>query len=446
MVYSLLKQILPSVAIDTSDAFSRQVKAAGLMVVAFLLLFTAWAALAPVSGAVVAGGAIKVDMNRRTLQHQEGGIVKELLVRDGQRVRAGQPLLVLQDLRTDASADFTLSQYDGELIRSARLNAEKLLAGAISYPEELNSRRNDPRLRKLLERENFLFQTRRQALDQQVTILERQTQQSRDEAAALRQKVEAEAASLQLQRDELKANENLVAQGFVSATRIMAFKRAVMDYESRLRNDQAELAAAEQKASDLQFRGAMLRNQYTEAAAGELKESTAKLVELEERLRPLRDAAQRLTVTAPVAGEIVGLRVNAAGGVVAPREPLLDIVPDAAKLIIEARVAPENAQQVSARAIADVRLTGYKARLTPTVRGVVTYISSDRLVERTANGESPYFLTHVEIDPAELEKAGGLELRAGMPAEVHIRTLDRTPLQYLLDPLSAFFSRGLREH
>lgn len=445
MANSLVKQLFPPVAIGTVDAFSRQVRAAGLMVAAFILVLAAWTYLAPVSGAVVALGAIKVDMNRRTLQHQEGGIVKELLVRDGQRVKAGEPLLVLQDLRTDASADMTLSQYDGELIRSARLNAEKLLAGTIAYPAELSARRSDPRVRQQIERENFLFQTRRQALDQQVAILERQTAQSRDEAAALRQKVDAEAASLQLQRDELKANENLVDKGYVSSTRIMTIKRAAMDYESRLRNDQAELAAAEQKASDLQFRVATLKSQYAQAAAGELKESTARLVELEERLRPLRDAAKRLTVTAPVAGEIVGLRVTSTGVVVAPRDPLMDIVPDAAKLIIEAKVHPENAQQVTLNEVADVRLTGYKARITPTVRGVVTYVSSDRLVERTAGGEVPYFLTHIEIEKAELERAGGLALRAGMPAEVHIRTIDRTPLQYLLDPLTAFFSRGLRE-
>lgn len=442
---SVVSYLLPPVEFSGQNPFSRPVVAAGLMLGLFVLLLAGWLALAPISGAVVIQGTIKVDMNRRTLQHQEGGIVRQLMVRDGQHVKAGQPLLVLQDLRTDANADFTQAQFDAELIHSARLGAEKLLAESIAYPPEILSRRGDPRIRKQLEREEYLFQTRRQALTQQVAILEQQAEQSRDEATALKLKIQAENESLQLQRDELKANENLVDKGFVASTRIMGFKRAVTEYEARFRNDQAEFSATEQKASDLRFRVAALKNRFTENAAAELKDASAKLLELEERLRPLRDAANRLTVNAPVDGEIVGLRVNATGVVVGPRDALMDLVPDAAKLIVEARVAPGDAQQVMTKAMADVRLVGYKTRITPTVRGVVTYLSSDRLVERTGSGESPYFLTHIEIDKAELEKAGGLELRAGMAAEVYIRTVERTPLEYLFDPLTAFFGRGLRE-
>lgn len=445
MERTLVSRLLPPVEIGTSDSFSRHSTAAGILIGGFVVLLTIWTLLAPVSGAIVAMGSVKVDMNRRTLQHQEGGIVKKLLVRDGQRVKAGQPLLVLQDLQTDASNGLTQSQYDAELIRSARLNAEKVFASHIDYPEVILSRKSDARIKELLDKENVLFRTRRGALDQQVMILEKQAKQSEQEAAAFKQKVNASVANIDLQRDELTANEGLVAKGFIAPTRIMTVKRAVIDYEIRLRQDQADLAAVEQKASDLQFRIAFLKSQYTQAAATEVKESATKLMELEERLRPVRDAAQRLTVVAPVDGEVVALKITSVDMVVAPRDPLMDIVPDAAKLIIEAKVRPEYAQQVKQGSVADVRLTGYMARITPTVEGKVTYVSSDRLVERTANGESAYFEIHVEVEKHVLEKAGNLELRAGMPAEVHVRTIDRAPIQYLFDPLTAFFSRGLRE-
>lgn len=415
------------------------------MIAIFLVAIALWVLLAPISGAVVAVGAVKVDMNRRTLQHQEGGIVRDLYVRDGQKVKAGERLLVLQDLRTDSGFDLTRGQYDSELARVARLEAEKHLAEHVAFPADLLQKKDDPRIKEILEKEVALFRTRRQTLDSQIAILRRQVGEATNEIKALERKVESEQTSLKLQRDELHANEELVAKGFVQKTRIMDLERSVAEYEARLGQDQADHAAAQQKASEIEIRIIGVRSQYAETAANNLKESTNKLLELEERMRPVRDAAERLTVISPVSGEIVALRINATGQVVGPRDPLMDIVPSNAKLIVEAKVRPEDAHSVTQGAVVDVRLSGYKARTTPTVPGKVVYISSDRLVERTGSGELAYYVLYVEIEPEALAKGGNLQLQAGMPAEVYVRTIERTPFEYLFDPITAFLAKAMRE-
>jgi epimerase transport system membrane fusion protein len=441
-----LSLLFPPVQLDEGDnPFHHHIRAGLTMSAIFLIAITLWVILAPVSGAVVAIGAVKVDMNRRTLQHQEGGIVSKLYVRDGQKVKAGEQLLVLQDLRTDSGFDLTRSLYDSELARVARLEAEKHLTAQIVFPADLLQRQDDPRIKEILEKEIALFRTRKQALDSQILILRRQVDQAKNETQALARRVKSEQTSLQLQRDELQINEELVAKGFVQKTRIIGLQRNAAEYEVKLGQDQAEHAAAQQKTGEVELRIIGLRSQYAETAANNLKESANKLLELEERLRPVRDAAQRLTVTAPIDGEIVALRINSTGQVVGPRDALMDIVPSNAKLVVEAKVRPEDAHSVAQGATVDVRLSGYNARTTPTVTGKVVFISSDRLVDRTSNGELAYYLLNVEIEPEALAKGGDLQLQAGMPAEVYVRTIDRTPFEYLFNPITAFLVKAMRE-
>lgn len=424
---------------------ARRVVRAGLAIIAVSFLgFGGWAALAPIAGAVITQGAVKVDMNRRTLQHQEGGIVKEVLVRDGDQVRAGQVLLVLEDVRVDAAFDQLRTQIDAERARGARLAAEQALAEALAFPPDLAARARDERkVAELLEREAALFKARRQTLREQVELLKVQRAQADEEAAALRAQIAAEARALALQRDELAANRRLAAEGFVGEMRVKTVDRAAADYEARLSERQAELARARQKAAELALRAKTVENQFAQAAVDELKASTNALFELEARLRPSRDAAERQRIVAPADGEVVDLKVTAAGAVVGPRESLLDIVPRDGKLIVEGRIQPEQVSHVRVGAEADVRLTAFKQRTTPTVTGNVTYVGADRLVERATN--TPYYVVHVDVPAEALRRAGDLALKPGMPAEIHVKTAERTALQYLFEPFTAFVGRALRE-
>lgn len=413
------------------------------VIVALVLGIGIWMVVTPLSGAAIAPGAVKVDMNRKTLQHQEGGIIKEILVRDGSHVEAGQTLLVINDVRVDANYDLLITQLDSEMAKASRLFAESTLEGSVSYAKELLSRDEESRVKELMRRENAVFATRRQMLDAQIKLLKEQIQEAQREAAGLGEQVEAEKRAIQWQQEELRANQQLAEKGFMSNTRLLALQRGVAEYEARVGEHRAALAQARQRSGDFELRIASLRNNYMKEAADELKEATAKTYDLRERLRPSLDASQRQKVIAPVSGEVVDLRVTTVGAVVGPREPLLDIVPVNPELIVEARVRPEDITYVKIGGDADVRLSAFKQRITPTVTGRVTYVSADSLTDNKTG--ATYYLTHVKLTPESLKEAGDLKLQAGMPAEVFVKTPARTPLQYLLDPLTGFLQRSFRE-
>lgn len=435
--------MLPPASIASDDA-RRCVRSGLLAIFIGFVVCGGWIALAPIAGAVIAQGSVKVDMNRKTIQHQEGGIVKEILVRDGERVRQGQPLLLLGDVRVDAAYDSLRTQRDSELARHARLTADRMLASGIRFPDELQARGStDPKVAEVIQREEALFVARRQTLSEQKRLIEQQVKESEEESAALRRQIGAATRGLALQRDELDANRRLMAQGFVGAMRVKAVDRAAADYEAKIGEHQAELAKAKQRSSDLALRARTLENQFMQAAADELKESSNKLFDLEERLRPSRDAAERQRIVAPIAGEVVDLKVSTPGAVVGPRDILLDIVPTDGKLIMEGRIRPEDINAVAVGSSADVRLTSFRSRLTPVIEGRVIYVSADRLVERSTG--TPYYTVHVDVDPEQLRLAGNLRLQAGMPVELLLKTSERTTLQYLLDPILAFTSKSLRE-
>jgi epimerase transport system membrane fusion protein len=436
---------VPALDLDAGRDMRRAIRA-GLAVMAFGVVgLGGWAALAPLSGAIIAQGFVKVDMNRKVVQHQEGGIVKEIRIRDGDRVSRGQPLIVLEDVRVDATFDLLRQQLESERAKSARLESERTLALRVVFPKELEGNRTQPRTAEVLERETALFRARRQALDSQIAVLRTQIVESGAEARALTDQIAAEERAINLQKEELAVNEKLVRENFIQRTRILALERALAEYEGRHSEHRAELSKTRQRTSEIELRILSMRNSYVQAATDEHKDSSAKIFDLEERLRPSKDAADRQVISAPIAGEVVGLKVFSAGSVVGPRDVLLEVVPDEKTLIIEARIRPEDINHVRAGIMADVRLTAYKQRTTPMVEGRVTYVSGDRLVESAGGQSMAYYSVHIELPVAALAAAGNQHLQAGMPAEVYIRTDERTAFDYLLAPITAYFRRGMRE-
>jgi len=428
----------------TLDLELSRIARAGVGVIAAgLVLVGVWLALAPLSGAVIAPGFVKLDTNRKVVQHQEGGIVKSILVRDGERVRQGQVLMVIDDVRLDATLDLLRTQHDGERAKAARLEAERAFLPAVSFPPELAARDKEPKVVELIARETALFRARREALDSQVAVLRKQIRQTEDEAKALAGQIAAEERALASQKEELALNQQLAKQGFVQKTRLMGLERAVSEYEARLEEHRAELAKTRQRASELELRVLAQRNGYVQAATDELKEASTRLFDLEERLRPSKDASDRQRIAAPIGGVVVGLRVFNPGAVIAPREVLMEIVPADKTLIVEARIRPEDINHVRAGSLAEVRLTAYQTRTTPLVAGNVNYVSADRMTD--AQTGAPYYVVQVEVKADALEQAGNLKMQAGMPAEVYIRTDSRTAFDYLLAPVTAYLRRGMRE-
>jgi epimerase transport system membrane fusion protein len=413
-------------------------------IIATLLLIIAisiWASLAPISGAVIGPGIVEVQMNRKTVQHQEGGIVSEVLVRDGSKVKAGQTLLILKDVGVDAGNEAVRTQLHSELAKAARLSSEQLGASEIVFPEELIKLSANPRVAEWLARETSVFNVQRTALANQIAMLNDQALEASEEINARRDQLDADDRAIALQSEEIVASQLLGDKGFISNTQLLSLRREGAQYESRRAEGAADMSRARQNVADLRLRAETLRSSFAQEASRELRQATAEIFELRERLRPALDAQQRQRITAPISGEVVDLRVT--GGVIGPREPILDIVPDNADLLVEARVNPQDVNFVRVGSYADVRLAAFRKRTTPTVGGTVTYISADRLTDVATN--MPYYLVHVRVSLETLKAAGDLQLQAGMPADVFIQTTSRSALEYLLDPIVGFLQRSMRE-
>jgi HlyD family type I secretion membrane fusion protein len=418
-----------------------------LLVVAFGG-FGLWAALAPLSGAVIVQGTVKVLASRKTVQHLEGGIVKEILVREGDRVEKGQRLIVLDDVQPSAAVGVLQGQLDSELAKQARLNAEIARARAVEFPADLTARKDDPKVAAIMQAERKVFDARRRLLQSQVELLQGQIKEVGEEAAGWEQRIKAVDQSLGYIAEQLQINETLRDQNFVSRSRVLDMRRQLAEKEEARGEYLASLAQARQKTKELQLRIASLYETYLKEAADELKQTRKNLADLQDRMRPSQDQLSRAVIAAPLAGEVVDLRVHTVGGVITPREPLMDIVPADASLIVEGKMLVKDIRHVQVGADVDVQLTAYKRRITPRVPGKLSYVSADSLTDEKAVPGEPreYYLVRITVHKKDLNEAGNLELTPGMPVEAYIKTQDRTLVEYMLQPITDSMRRAFREY
>jgi len=415
----------------------------GWIIAVFFGAIGAWIAMAPLNAAVVAPGIVKVESNRKTVQHQEGGIVRKILVRDGDLVKTGQPLILLEDIHVDASVEILHDQLDAELISEARLQSEKSMASSISFPREILNRATLPQIKDFIARETILFNSRRSALNSQLALLQEQIQQVDQEIRGLQHQIESEQQSIAYSNQELDVNQPLYEKNFIAKARMLQLQRTVSDYQVKLGEHMADLAKARQLKSELNMRTINLRSQYAENAAEELKNSSGKIATIREQIRPTEDAASRQTIMSPASGKIVGLRVFTEGAAIGPREPLMDIVPQDSTLLVEAKVDLDSISSLHLGQEASIRFSAFKQRTTPMVSGKVIYISADSMSDK--EGGSSYYSIRILPDPASLKEAGNLDLQAGMAAEAYIMTEARTALDYMLEPVTQTLLRAFRE-
>src|SRR5438552_1843833 len=395
----------------------------------------AWMAFAPLSAAVVASAFVKVDLDRRVVQDAEGGTVREVKVRDGQHVAQGEPLLVLGDVSVDADLNRLNYRVIVELASLARLEAEQMSAASVHFPADvIEAARSDPRLAEQIIKERSLFNARREALVGQSVLLRAQQAKVVQEAVALRAQIAQATESLKHQTAELETNRRLLNDGFISATRISQLEATVADYGVKLEEKRSDLARAEQRLVDADLRIKSLQGDYRQQASDQLKVSAARLTEAEQEQRKTSDAAHRQVITAPVTGDVINLKFTTPGTVVSPREPIADIVPTNPRLVVEAHLRTEDVSRVLQGQPAEIRFTAFKYRTTRLVGGKVFYVAADRTLDRASNAP-PYYVALIEADAASLAHAGEVKLVAGMPAEVYIKGEERTPLQYLIEPV-----------
>jgi HlyD family secretion protein len=277
----------------------------------------------------------------------------------------------------------------------------------------------------------------------QVQLLQTQRARVAEEIEALQAQVGKARQSLQFQQVDLETNRKLLGDGFISPTRVAQLEGAVADYGVKIEERRSELARAQQRSADAQLRISALEGEYRQQASEQRRAAAARVSELEQELRKSADASARQVIRAPATGAVIDLKYATPGAVIPPRETIAAIVPDDTRLLTEARIRPEDIERVGLAQAADIRFTAFRNRTTRLVRGQVVYISPDRLVDRATN--IAYYAVHVEAALDSLAEAGDLKLQAGMPADVYLQGERRTPLQYLLEPVTDVLRRAGRE-
>jgi HlyD family type I secretion membrane fusion protein len=403
----------------------------------------AWACIASLSAAVIAPGIVKVEDNRKTVQHREGGIVSAILVGEGEHVQAGHALVQLGDERVAADLKAIAAQLDAETAKAARLQAQSVGAPMPDWPSALRERAAAPDLMLAMPSEQAVFDAGRRALDEQLAMLDRQGAQVRDEIASVQGQVRSQQAAAASMREELRAQSALSDIGFVSKLQVVRLQRGLDDYEAQRHEALANAARARQRLAELGARSSALRSQYRQSAADELPATRTRIAMLEQQLRSAQDAARRQAIVAPVAGTVLGLKTFTVGGVLAPGAAVLDIVPDEQPLIVEARLEVDDVAHAVPGMHADVRLPAYSARRAPLLGGTLRSVSADRMTD-PASGRS-YYLAQIAIDPQALRDAPQMQLKSGMGAEVFLLGPERTPLQYLIEPIRNSMRRALRQ-
>ncbi|GAB4538456.1 MAG: HlyD family type I secretion periplasmic adaptor subunit [Parvularculaceae bacterium] len=422
----------------------RATAVAGLAVILFGVIGAfAWAATAPIASAVVSPGLVRVDTNRKQIQHLEGGVIKQILVRDGDVVAQGDPLVLLDETRASVSFGVLRAALDLARAQEARLIAVRDGAGEIRFPPDLLSRQSETEIAELIATQRNLFETRRTLRDGQIAILDNQIGQLNEQIEGLRAQLASKQRQIELIHEETSGLQQLYERGFTERPRLLALQREGERLEGEIGEHVAEIARIETAISERRLQKLQLEEQLREAAVAELKDVQAQILEFTERLSAADDVLQRVEITAPVDGEIVGLSVHTEGGVVRPGETILEIVPLKDRLIVEARIAPQDIDEVSVGAPARIRFSAFKQRTTPEVTGEVVSVSADVLTDdRTGEG---YYVARIAADAEEVARLEERELQPGMPADIMITTGSRTALGYLLQPLTDAFRVAWRE-
>ncbi|MFO1037173.1 MAG: HlyD family type I secretion periplasmic adaptor subunit [Geminicoccaceae bacterium] len=404
-----------------------------------------WASTAPLVGAAIAPGVVAPASHRKTVQHLEGGIISEILVKDGDKVKAGQPLFRLDGTQSQSELAEVEARWYAKRAELTRLMAEQAGQPELNFPADLMEKaRTDPYVANAIQAETRQAQVRASSLASQIEVLERRAAKEEDALAGLEVGVKSYAAQRRLTEEEIDVVNDLLKKGLERKPRLLTLLRTREDLDRASAASVSEIERAKEAAAEARQQIDSTEQQFHAEVAEKLAATQTEVRELQDRIDRARDRMTRTVVVAPVDGTAVDVRQRTIGGVIHPGDPLVDIVPLGDELILEARVSPNDIDDVGVGQAAIVHLTAYRQRHLPRIDGVVTSVSADRMLDQRTN--EPYFAAKVKVDPKELEHLDQhVVLTPGMPAEVMIVTKERTMLDYLLAPLTDTFRRGMRE-
>jgi HlyD family secretion protein len=402
-----------------------------------------WASTTEISGALIAQGQLVVDSSVKKVQHPTGGVVGELRVRDGDKVKAGDVVVRLDETVTQANLSIVVNSLYELYARQARLEAERDDRDQITFPPALKERAAQPEVARVIEGEKKLFELRRAARAGQKAQLAERIAQLKEERQGQDGQIAAKSKEIELITEELKGVNELFKKNLVQRPRVTALERDA----ARLEGDRGQLIAAtaqvKGKISEIELQTIQIDQELRSDVAKELRELQGKIAELAERKVAAEDQLKRIDIRSPQSGMVHQLAVHTVGGVIGPAEQLMLIVPDADSLTAEAKVNPQDIDQVKPGQRAVLRFPAFNQRTTPEIYGTVTRISADITTEQRTG--AAYYTLRISLPAEEVKRLGDVRLIPGMPVEAFVQTGDRTVMSYLVKPLFDQLTRAFRE-
>lgn len=412
-----------------------------LLGIAFGALFL-WSVLAPIAKGIVAPGLVAVDSNRKTIQHLEGGIVSEILVRDGDVVKSGQVLMRLDEVTSQAQRDVLYGQFLTAKAQEARFIAERDGLKSIVFPAQLQGDGDNGRNSFIRASEEEVFKSRRDALNGQLSIFEQRIKQLDEQSKGLTAQVNANTQQITLIDGELEGLQQLFEKGYASKTRLLELQRRRAELDGDRGNYEAEVARNKVAIGEARLQIIQVRKTFEEDVAKGLSEAQSRVFDLQDRLTSANDVLQRREVKAPNDGIIVNSRVHTVGGVVRAGEPMMELVPVNDDLLIEAMVSPMDIDVANVGMDAEVRFSSLSTRHIPILLGIVETVAADATTDQQGNR---FYMTRVRVPKEQLAYLKDQKLIPGMPAEVLIKSGERSIMEYLMRPLSDSFFRAFKE-
>lgn len=413
-----------------------------LIILAFFGVFGGWAAFAPLNGAVLADAVVKVEGNRKSLQHFDGGTVKEIRVKDGDIVQKGQILLLLDDTRLRSEFNLYAQQYALLRATDARIRAELDGREAVAFPKDI-LKDHEAYLRDAMANQIADLESQRASMAGARQILERRIAELDEQIQGKQARVESYQAQLQSTIDEKASLSKLLKAGLTTRPRILELERSASDLQGLIDENLGAIAGSRQNKAELESQIAQLTNERRSKLSAMLIDTQSNLADLVPKMFAAQAAMDRAEVRSPYDGQVMDLSVFSIGAIVAPGQTILDIVPTQNSLIVQAQVRVEDISNLRSDMTAEVRFTSYKQRSIPIIHGRVTHISADRVTDSKTG--LPYYVADITVDPAELAAAPQISLYPGMPASVMIVTEERTALDYILGPLVGSFHSAFRQ-
>jgi HlyD family secretion protein len=402
-----------------------------------------WAAVAKLDKAVIATGFVETETNRKTVQHLEGGIVRQILIKEGDHVTEGQVLFRLEQVQAEANNESLSNQLDSALALEARLVAERDGARKISWPKEFTDRLVEPTLSHTLDDQIHQFEERRGSLEGQKNVIESRIVQLHKEIDGISiEKTSTESQTTYINQ-ELVGLRELAGKNLVPVTRVYAMERERTRLEGSVGRAVADIAKAESSIDEMNIQIQELTQKFQEEVASSLLDARQKIADLRERLSVSQDVVNRLAITAPRAGMVQNLKVFTIGQVLRGGEPLLDIVPDNDALVVHAEFSTTDIDNVFAGMTSEVRFPAFHSRTIPVMLGKIESISHDRLLDESTH--QYYYLGLVSLNRGDIPDEYRSRVRAGMPAEIIVSSGERTVLNYLVGPLSSSLRKTFRE-